>query len=588
MARLNAFIKSIPWHTLVPSGLNGMPTLITAGGSSVSLADYVAAAAAPNGSLLVAYVPPDHTGSITVDMSVMAGPTQARWFDPTNALYTPIATGLPNTGTRDFTPPGLNSTGTADWVLLLDLPGGVPDTVPPVRSNGLPTGTLPAGTVQTTLSLITNENATCRWASAPDIAYGSMPNAFDTTGGTGHSTLLTGLADGSSNTRYVRCQDTVGNPNTTDFTISFSVAQPAILQFSLANYSISEAGPTATITVNRSGATSPSVQVHYETSDGTAVAVTDYVHVEGDLVFSSGQTSKTFTVQIIPNLIVDGPRTVLLKLSNPQDAQLGPQQTAVLTLQDNDGGGTFVFSATGYTYPDSEGYATITVKRSGGSAGGASIQYRTGMAGTAVPAVDYLPIISPRTLTFGPNETSKTFHVDILGNTVVDANRTVQLLLSDPVGGAKIGTPSAATLTLTNDDQGGGLRFSASSYSVVENAGPATVTVTRSSGAASGVSVQVMAVDGTAKAGVDYGAPTPTSLSFEAGETSKTVDVPLIQNPLAAAGRSLTLKLQSPGGGATLSSPSSASLNITKVGFRFSATSYTVSEGSGLAPSPSP
>ena len=128
MARLNSFIKSIPWHTLVPSGLNGMPTLITAGGSSVSLADYVAAAAAPNGSLLVAYVPPDHTGSITVAMSVMAGPTQARWFDPTNALYTPIATGLPNTGTRDFTPPGLNSTGTADWVLLLDLPGGTPDT----------------------------------------------------------------------------------------------------------------------------------------------------------------------------------------------------------------------------------------------------------------------------------------------------------------------------------------------------------------------------------------------------------------------------------------------------------------------------
>ena len=45
---------------------------------------------------------------------------------------------------------------------------------------------------------------------------------------------------------------------------------------------------------------------------------------------------------------------------------LGGQKTAVLTIQDNDGGGTLRFSATGYTYPDSPGYANITVTRSGG------------------------------------------------------------------------------------------------------------------------------------------------------------------------------------------------------------------------------
>ena len=39
------------------------------------------------------------------------------------------------------------------------------DTTPPVRSNGQPTGTLPAGTTQTTLSLTTNESATCRYGT---------------------------------------------------------------------------------------------------------------------------------------------------------------------------------------------------------------------------------------------------------------------------------------------------------------------------------------------------------------------------------------------------------------------------------------
>ena len=40
------------------------------------------------------------------------------------------------------------------------------DATPPARSNGQPSGTLPAGTTQTTLSLTTNENATCQYGTA--------------------------------------------------------------------------------------------------------------------------------------------------------------------------------------------------------------------------------------------------------------------------------------------------------------------------------------------------------------------------------------------------------------------------------------
>jgi glucose/arabinose dehydrogenase len=105
--------------------------------------------------------------------------------------------------------------------------GPTPDTTPPVRSSGLPTGTLAAGTTQTTLSLATNENATCRYATTAGVAYASMTSTFTTTGGTSHSTTVTGLVNGGSYSFFVRCQDPAGNPNTTDFTIGFSVAQPA-------------------------------------------------------------------------------------------------------------------------------------------------------------------------------------------------------------------------------------------------------------------------------------------------------------------------------------------------------------------------
>ena len=63
MARLNAFMRSIAWYNLVPSGLNGMRTLITAGGSSVSSKRLRGRRRDSDGTLLVAYIPPAHRGA---------------------------------------------------------------------------------------------------------------------------------------------------------------------------------------------------------------------------------------------------------------------------------------------------------------------------------------------------------------------------------------------------------------------------------------------------------------------------------------------------------------------------------------------
>src|SRR6185436_11496678 len=71
MARLNAFMVSIPWFDLIPSGLGGTQNLITSGGSNETSGDYVTAAATSNGRWLVAYIPPNHIGSIGVGMTAM-------------------------------------------------------------------------------------------------------------------------------------------------------------------------------------------------------------------------------------------------------------------------------------------------------------------------------------------------------------------------------------------------------------------------------------------------------------------------------------------------------------------------------------
>jgi sugar lactone lactonase YvrE len=113
-------------------------------------------------------------------------------------------------------------------VKILSFTGGAltgsNNTVPPLRMSGAPADILSPGTSSATLSLTTDEAATCRYALSAGISFGSMANTFSTTGGTSHSRTVMGLQDGGVYAYYVRCQDRSGNVNTDDYTITFSIA----------------------------------------------------------------------------------------------------------------------------------------------------------------------------------------------------------------------------------------------------------------------------------------------------------------------------------------------------------------------------
>ena len=98
------------------------------------------------------------------------------------------------------------------------------DGTAPFRSNASPTGELSLGTTSATLSLTTNEAATCRYDTSSGTAYASMATTFITTGSTAHSSGVTGLANGNTYSYYMKCQDTIGNANATDLLVEFSVA----------------------------------------------------------------------------------------------------------------------------------------------------------------------------------------------------------------------------------------------------------------------------------------------------------------------------------------------------------------------------
>lgn len=120
MRVLNSFIRSFDWWRLVPSGLNGMKELIVENGGDDSLSDFVSAAATIEGDLLVAYVPPAHSGAVSVDMSALKDKVFASWLDPSNGKIVAVrAASFSNSGTQQFTPPAKNASGFNDWVLVL-------------------------------------------------------------------------------------------------------------------------------------------------------------------------------------------------------------------------------------------------------------------------------------------------------------------------------------------------------------------------------------------------------------------------------------------------------------------------------------
>ncbi|PYS67100.1 MAG: hypothetical protein DMF73_20130, partial [Acidobacteria bacterium] len=81
-------------------------------------------------------------------------------------------------------------------------------------------------------------------------------------------------------------------------------------------------------------------------------------------------------------------------------------------------------------------------------------------------------------------------------------------------GGVDTSTPQTFNITV-ND--GGKLQFSSATYSVVENAGNAVITITRTGGTAGTATVQFATSNGTAVAGSDYTAVSQTVLALRTG-----------------------------------------------------------------------
>jgi hypothetical protein len=222
--------------------------------------------------------------------------------------------------------------------------------------------------------------------------------------------------------------------------------------------------------------------------------------------------------------------------------------------------GTLRFAQADYQVNEDGGSVTLTVERVRGNSGAVSVQYTT-QDGTAQAGRDYTS--TGGTLTLGDGEALKTITVPILDDTAFEGHEGFSLQLQNPTGGAVLGEPATARITILEDEvpQAGELRFRQARYTVNEAVGRAVITVERVGGRSGRVSVQYSTGEYEARAGEDF-LPTSGTLVFEDGETEKRFTVTVLNDALFEGDEELRLALANPTGGATLGAPSQAVLVI--------------------------
>ncbi len=177
-----------------------------------------------------------------------------------------------------------------------------------------------------------------------------------------------------------------------------------------------------------------------------------------------------------------------------------------------------------------------------------SVGYATG-GGTATAGADYTA--ASGTADFPIGATTAIVPLDVLGDLLDEPDEEFGVALSNPVG-ATLGTPSAGTVTIFDDDPMPDL--SGVDLVVDEYAGQAAVELTLSGPSGFDITVDYVTADGTATAPADYGSVSGTAF-IAAGSLATTVPIPIADDALIEGDELFTLELSNPGN-AVLLTPS--------------------------------
>lgn len=208
---------------------------------------------------------------------------------------------------------------------------------------------------------------------------------------------------------------------------------------------------------------------------------------------------------------------------------------------------------TGKTVMENAGSVSLTVTRSGSSAGTVTAAYSTVANGNATEGVDYSGVSGVLTWASG-DLSAKTITIPIINDAVVEGNESFSVVLGNPTGGAILGN-STGRITIIDDDVAptpGLISFAKSDYRIAESANLVTLKVNRKGGSSGEVRVNYATANGSATAGQDYRADSGVLIWYDGETFEYSIPITLYPDSLFEANENFTVSLSSPTGGATL------------------------------------
>ena len=195
--------------------------------------------------------------------------------------------------------------------------------------------------------------------------------------------------------------------------------------------------------------------VRLELRYGCGATAADHGSIPESVTFALGQQTKTITVSATNDTDDDDGESVSLSVVNDDRVDVFLQPTmaneATVALEDNDGPKQVTVSFEAATYTATEGGSSATVRVELDAAPGRSVTVpltATHLGGAS--DTDYTGI--PTSVTFGANETTRTFTVRATDDSANDGGESLSIGFGTLPASVSAGSPATATVALADDD----------------------------------------------------------------------------------------------------------------------------------------
>lgn len=287
------------------------------------------------------------------------------------------------------------------------------------------------------------------------------------------------------------------------------------------------------------------ITVDYNVTGGTATgAGVDYTLPAGTATILSGESSTYIVIDLVDEVTLETTETVEITLSNPTSGiSLGSTFVHTYSINDNDAGRDIEFTATSASSPESTDTITLTLQIDQiDLTQVTSVDYFVTSGTASGSGVDFTLASGTANIPAGDSTASITFTV--VEDSLDEDDETLVISLTNPIN-ANVGSNNTFTYTIQDNDAAPTVAFTQNTTNVDENIGTVNITVSLSNISAKPITVNYSLGTSTATYGVDFNL-SGSSLSFAAGESSKTISITVIDDTDEENAENVPINLSSP------------------------------------------